>query len=52
MFNTSQSILISMTVSLSITKWKVALTILIFKSSNLTGMSANEKNTHFMPLEF
>ena len=51
MFNTSHRIHISMTVSLSDIKWKVTPHILIFKSSNPTGMSANEKNTHFMPPE-
>jgi hypothetical protein len=39
-------------VFLSVIKWKVSLSILIFKSSNSTGMIADDKNTHFMPLEF
>lgn len=41
-----------MTVSLSVIKWKVALSILIFQSGNPTGMTADEKNIHFLPPEF
>lgn len=52
MCNISHRIHISMTVSLSVIKWKVALSSLIFKSSNPTGMTADEKNIHFMPPEF
>lgn len=37
---------------LSAIKWKAALSILIFKSDNPTGMTTDEKNTHFMPPEF
>jgi hypothetical protein len=41
-----------MPTSLSVIKWKVVLSILIFPCSNPAGMTADEKNTNFMPPEF
>lgn len=52
MCNTSHRTYIVMIVSLSVIQQKVDLSILIFKSCNPTGMTTDEKNTHFIPLEF